>query len=551
MNKPQWSAIELGNYGDKVRTQAMRAGVRALGGKVLACPHSDAETLTQHLQTYDVRFAFTSGNHWQEREARKILDAAGVPVVILDLGYFKRATGAKDREGYNQVGIGRIGWVPSHAVDSSRWDALGLPDALPPVTGRPKSVLILGQVPGDTQHGLNERELNAWYDAQSDIYAQDGYEVVFRPHPKALRATPPKSDRVSKPNSCTLENAIAGAAHVITYNSTAGLDAILAGVSVICDPCAHYFDIARYGLFGTPQYHENVMQHMHRLAWSQWTCAEIERGLPIQFLFPDLAPKWTDEIICETQYLPTEHYICDKKPMKYLVAIPYFGTNPKYLEMLDDWVRNFRERFPVSRFVVFTHDAQEQLTQRGYPFVSLDISGYASVIREGQPFDIKGALMCEAAEAIDEPFLMLDSDALLMRDPSGLLTEFAGRTCAMPIDSGAILSGHKARMDEPFGHVRKMCAGVFWFGDTGMREVLGDEYRNAWRDLHVADCPWTPRLPHLLEQYAWSLAHHRLNGATMPGMMNWAPHITGDSDMAIVNHYFGHKKWNGKAPANT
>jgi hypothetical protein len=121
----------------------------------------------------------------------------------------------------------------------------------------------------------------------------------------------------------------------------------------------------------------------------------------------------------------------------------------------------------------------------------------------------------------------------------------------MPIDHGAILSGHKANMEGSFTGVRKMCAGVFWFGNVKERYALTTIYRKCWHDLKKADFPWTPRLPHLLEQYAWSVAHDALNGATLRPTFNWAPHICGESPYAVVNHYFGHKKWNGKAPANT
>lgn len=537
MTNPTWQAIELGNYGNKVRTQAMRAGVRALGGKVIQCPHSDLPTLETAVKSGGVRFAYTSGMHVAEKHCRAFLESAGVPLVILDLGYFKRATGAQDRDGYNQVGIGRIGWVPPQEVDSSRWDALGLPDARPPASSFPttdelcKTVLILGQVPGDTQHGLNERQLNRWYDSMSAPFKADGYEIVFRPHPKHKNGNPPKCDRVSNPTNCTLEKAIAGASHVITYNSTAGLDAILAGIPIDCHQSAHYWFVSDYGQGTCPL--GDVMAHMHRLAWSQWTCAEMETGAPIEFLFPDLKP-------------------APPKPMKHLVAIPYFGDNPKYLHMLDEWVANFRTRFPGSEFLVFTHDAAQTMKAKGYPCLELDISRYADVIRPDQPFDVKGALMCEAALMIKRPFLMLDSDALLVADPTAVLDAMGDAPCAMPVDHGAILSGHARYMDYPFRDVSKMCAGVFWFG-AGKRAELVQRYRDTWKMLKELDCPWTPRLPHLLEQYAWSVALRCMGGCELPATMNWAPHYggIGEHPNAIVNHYFGHKKWNGKAPKNT
>ena len=530
-------AIQLGRVGHKERIKAMRLGVASVGGTVIDCPYSDVATLEKLTTAHDVRFAYTCGMHWTERAARAFLESKGIPMVVLDLGYFKRAKNSADRVGYNQVGLGKIGWVPECEVDSSRWDALGIPDAVAPVTDRPRNVLVLGQVPNDSQHNMTEKVLNTWLNDQTEPFRANGYKITFRPHPLHAKGERPICDLVSVPKNCTLAESLAQCSHVVTFNSTAGLEAILAGVPVVCDESAHYYNVAGWGQCGNAlpltksASHRVIMRHMHRLAWSQWTCAEIETGAPLHFLFPGLAPA--------------------PKPMKHLIAIPYFGTNSKYLEMLHEWVRTLKRTAPDAEFVIFTHDAADMLKPFDYPVLKLDISGYADVMRAGQPFDIKGALMCEAALAIDRPFLMLDSDALLIADPSAALGAMGNTPCAMPIDHGAILSGHQLLCDKPFAAVRKMCAGVFWFGDVTRRKALVGHYLMAWRELLSHNCPWTPCIPHLLEQYAWSLAHHRMNGATLPATMNWAPHIVGKSPHAIVNHLFGHKKWNGKAPANT
>ncbi len=525
-----WRAIQLGRVGHKERIKAMRIGVASVGGMVVDCPYSDVATLEKLTAAHDVRFAYTCGMHWTERAARAFLESKCIPLVVLDLGYFKRAKNSTDRVGYNQVGLGKIGWVPECEVDSSRWDALGIPDAVAPVTDRPRNVLVLGQVPNDSQHHMTEKVLNAWLDEHTKAFRDAGYRVTFRPHPLHTKGERPICDMVSVPKNCTLAESLAQCSHVVTFNSTAGLEAILAGVPVVCDESAHYAHVADTEKGN--HWLGSVMRHMHRLAWSQWTCAEIETGDPLRFLFPDLAPA--------------------RKPMKNLIAIPYFGDNPKYLEMLHEWVRTLKRTAPHADFVVFTHDATDTLKSFGYPVLTLDIFNYADVMRDGQPFDVKGALMCEAALTIKRPFLMLDSDALLVANPSDVLDSLAqNAACAMPIDHGAILSGHQLLCDEPFPTVRKMCAGVFYFGDVTRRNALVGHYLMAWRELFHHDFPWTPKIPHLLEQYAWSLAHHRMNGATLPASMNWAPHIVGHSPHAIVNHLFGHKKWNGKAPANT
>jgi hypothetical protein len=289
--KVKWAAVELGNYGSKERTKSMRAAVYACGGYVVNCGKSDVATLSTLCATHKVMFAYTSGEHTAERMAREYLACVQIPLVILDLGYFKRASGAHDRVGYNQVGIGRIGWVPgeddARPFCPARWESLGIGDCAPPTSNKTQNLLVLGQVPNDSQHKLSVRVLNSWYDDQVRKIVNNRSNVIFRPHPKALREPVPScANQVSTPCACSLADAIASASVVVTYNSTAGLDAILAGVPVICSPSAHYAHIADYGRNNGKVTAEMVMRHMHKLAYSQWTCAEIETGAPLRYLFP-------------------------------------------------------------------------------------------------------------------------------------------------------------------------------------------------------------------------------------------------------------------------
>ena len=68
--------------------------------------------------------------------------------------------------------------------------------------------------------------------------------------------------------------------------------------------------------------------------------------------------------------------------------------------------------------------------------------------------------------------------------------------------------------------------------------------RRAFEELRALPrLPWRPALPHLLEQYSWSLASSRRGGRVLPVTFNWAPHFLGESPSAVVNHYFGLGKW--------
>jgi hypothetical protein len=76
-------------------------------------------------------------------------------------------------------------------------------------------------------------------------------------------------------------------------------------------------------------------------------------------------------------------------------------------------------------------------------------------------------------------------------------------------------------------------------------------YRRTFSELRNV-IPWVPRLPHLLEQYSWSVVHHRAGGPTLPLQLNWNDRHLGPIDGAVVNHDYGHEKWEGaKAPLNS
>lgn len=63
----------------------------------------------------------------------------------------------------------------------------------------------------------------------------------------------------------------------MTYNSTAGVEAILAGAPVWCDEGAHYAAVARAT-------RPKRLAYLRRLAWAQWTCDELRDGSAWEFL---------------------------------------------------------------------------------------------------------------------------------------------------------------------------------------------------------------------------------------------------------------------------
>ena len=301
-----WRALQLGAYFDKIRLQAFAMGVKALGGEPLALAESESRRLLDLVQAaageHGILLAFTSGTHPVEGWARGVLKAAGIPLVVLDLGYLRRANHAQDATGYNQVGIGRLGAIPAMPCPGDRLGALEVTLAPPASPARAKVALILGQMPGDSQHGLNSAALSAYLSERAGFWQAQGYEVHYRPHPMAmalgLQPIPYVRTRLS--NVETLAAALADARVAVTYNSTAAVEAILAGVAVDCHRDAHYALVADYG-WGAGAEAEghayisgaDVHEYLCRLAYGQWTIPEIQNGAALHWLvhasLPNLA----------------------------------------------------------------------------------------------------------------------------------------------------------------------------------------------------------------------------------------------------------------------
>jgi hypothetical protein len=191
----------------------------------------------------------------------------GVRTLVFDLGYFKRAwSGFKKTGSYYQVGVDGLQWLPPHKMPGDRWKALGL-EVLPPNPGTDK-VLIIGQVPRDAQHGMDQWELEDWYIQKFREYAGVRGGIRFRPHPQASWHIPRiRGLSVSVWN--TLDEDMDWADIVVTYNSTVGFEARRRGLTVDCDPSAPYY---AYNFSGP------IRDLLNRTAYAQWTEKEIRDG---------------------------------------------------------------------------------------------------------------------------------------------------------------------------------------------------------------------------------------------------------------------------------
>lgn len=199
----------------------------------------------------------------------------GIPAVVADWGYLKRVSEPGEAErGYYQVGIGGLNAVPPFDCPSDRFDALGLTVA--PRGGDPKGyVLVCGQVPGDAAHGMDANAYISWLRETIKQYP----DAVYRPHPRGGVSLHGVTSQTA-----SLEDALAGARLVVTWNSNVGHDALLAGVPVVAHGPAAYAELAGETLPSV----EARREYFHRLAYGQWTLAEMRSALCQRFVIDHL-----------------------------------------------------------------------------------------------------------------------------------------------------------------------------------------------------------------------------------------------------------------------
>jgi hypothetical protein len=142
---------------------------------------------------------------------------------------------------------------------------------LKPWRAAPGYALLIGQVSGDA--AVRDLDMDAWIKEQTVALEALGWEVKFRPHP------------FTRPVRQSLAQQLAGAGLCVTYNSTTGVEAVLAGVPTITmDEGAMAWDVSGHTL--TDILCHDREQWAHNLAWTSWTLDEIAAGLPYEHLAP-------------------------------------------------------------------------------------------------------------------------------------------------------------------------------------------------------------------------------------------------------------------------
>ena len=181
---------------------------------------------------------------------------------------------------YRSLWLDHVNWLPSDC-EPDRLNRLDL-DFRPLNYGR--DVLLCGQTENDAAHGMGPVELRRWANTTA-MAINEWHRVVWRPHPQGHFDLDLFRAMTDEP----IEEVLARGWHaVVTYNSTVGLTAILAGVPVFCDPSSFYAELCSTSLarITEPKWTslEERRAFFSRLAYVQWTFDELSSGEALKFI---------------------------------------------------------------------------------------------------------------------------------------------------------------------------------------------------------------------------------------------------------------------------
>jgi hypothetical protein len=210
---------------------------------------------------------------WKQRAVIAAAQNRGTPILVMERAHLP------PRMEWTSCGLNGLGGRGTYAMvedGGARWrENFGHLEQ--PWSDRDGYTLICGQCPGDASiWGVDFRK---WAQDACDTARSIGRDVVYRPHPYAYKNQGdrwfPTGARFSvKP----LATDLGGASHVVTYNSTAGVETVLAGVpTVATDPGAMAYPMCTHLVDAKPLRPDRT-EWMHGLAWTGFRPSEIEDG---------------------------------------------------------------------------------------------------------------------------------------------------------------------------------------------------------------------------------------------------------------------------------
>lgn len=208
-----------------------------------------------------------------------------------------------------------------------------------------------------------------------------------------------------------------------------------------------------------------------------------------------------------------------------IIAVPYFGNDPRWLKLLDHWF----ECYAASRTKVPAIIISDEKVN-GFPSLRVDTTPFQGVMR-GHPWDRKGAIVAASLQYLGR-VLVCDIDAFIQHDPEPVMERLQSVPLATRKD------GWQRSISVGGTTVEQRQAGVMWFGDPYDRVKLAGFYRTAFgaqRGEPTQGDDWR-------EQFAWSLVASWTGLHELPMTLNHSHHLPGAADACIV-HEHGETKW--------
>lgn len=248
----------------------MRAFARGSGGKLLDASQYKPSPVA-------VIFGMCKSTFAPSHQKGRIIEQHMGKLLVLERGFVRR-------DEYWSAGWSGINggadFNTAKALPSDRWDALGV--ELKPWRQGGEFVLVCGQVPWDVT--VQHTDHLAWCQHIVLWLLLEGYQVRFRPHPYAVKRGVQYGVRcpLSDPRA-SLQDDLQGALACVTYNSNAGVEALIEGVPVLVDgPRSMAAPLASPSIRELKR--EERQPWASALAYSQWTEAEMQQGLPWRHL---------------------------------------------------------------------------------------------------------------------------------------------------------------------------------------------------------------------------------------------------------------------------
>lgn len=223
----------------------------------------------------DCNVAVIWGRH---KRAQAVIDhqlKRGHDVIVLERGFF--GDRLNDCTSVSLLDGGEsVLWFNNQDSPSDRYDQNK--DMMKPWKPGKKYVMVMGQHPNDV--AVDSIDIREWVYDQLVALKKAGHKVMYRPNPVDKgRQKVPANTMV---DYGALVDSLKDAKCVVTYNSTSGVDALLAGIPVIAmneksmvySVAGHDLDYLKPKKIKEPERE----QWAHNLAYCQWSKEELENG---------------------------------------------------------------------------------------------------------------------------------------------------------------------------------------------------------------------------------------------------------------------------------